>query len=199
MTGHVFAKYLRKPESDAKETLLKACADEWVRFKRGSGKETVFPFFKFVGDMWDSIDINLDGKDSTPWSAAFISYVVAEKAGYPDFPISSFHTKYIHDAIQDEVLGREAPFWGFPPRAEKPKLGDIVCAWRRDRHDFHDLENSGAFRPSHCDVIVEVNAESVRVIGGNVRNSVSMKSFPLNSSGHLKRGRRVTALMKNML
>lgn len=199
LEGVVFAKYLRKPVSKKKEALIKACVDEWIRFKRGERKENQDPQYKYVGEMWKYVDQNLNGKNSNPWSAAFISFVVGKKAEYADFKKSTFHTKYIHDSIQKKVLGQNAPFWGYRRKAKKPKLGDIVCAWRVNAHEYDDLENSGAFRPSHCDVIVEVNKNSVRTLGGNVAHSVTMKTFPLNSNGHLKSGRKVTALMKNKL
>jgi len=199
LNGVVFGKYLRKPESDRKEALHKACVDQWLRFKRGAGKETEHPFYKIVGEMWRSIGVNLDGRDSNPWSAAFISFAVVKLAKYENFQTSSFHTKYVHDAIQKRTLGLDAPFWGYRRLEKKPKLGDIICAWRKNAHDYHDLENSGAFKRSHCDVIVEINEESVRAIGGNVSNSVTVKSFSLNSQGYLRKNQRITALMKNKL
>jgi len=66
---------LREPVTEARETLVAEAIKEWMRFKKGLGIEHHEPFFKFVGEMWRSIGLNLDGKDrDTPWFAAAISW-----------------------------------------------------------------------------------------------------------------------------
>lgn len=124
VTGVVAERRLRDPVSDAKEQLMSAAVAEWLRFEMGMGQEHVDPFFKFVGEMWQSIGINLDGKDrDTPWSAAFISFCV-RKAGITGFKFAAAHSRYIHDAIIKRFANQEAPFWGFriteqPPRTRR--------------------------------------------------------------------------------
>ena len=44
----VSGKFLRKPESDAKEALLEETVKEWIRFERGQGREHHDPFFLFL-------------------------------------------------------------------------------------------------------------------------------------------------------
>jgi hypothetical protein len=51
LQGVVAGKFLRKPESDAKEALLSETVKEWIRFERGEGRENDDPFFLFVGEM----------------------------------------------------------------------------------------------------------------------------------------------------
>jgi hypothetical protein len=75
--GLVSGKFLRNPVAKAREALVAEAISEWLRFERGLGRETVDPFFKYVGEMWDAINLSLDGRDSdVPWSATAISFMV---------------------------------------------------------------------------------------------------------------------------
>jgi hypothetical protein len=141
--------------------------------------------------------MDLDGKDKdVPWSAAFISFVV-RNAGYQGFRFAAAHSRYIHDAIVKRQQGvAEAPFWGFRLSEHRPTLGDLVCQWRIDRRTFDDAAERDDFR-SHCDVVVELKDTFVRAIGGNVRNSVAMKTYSLNLNGFLKNTGKVIAILRN--
>lgn len=98
--GYVGARLLREPVSDAKEAIISAAVEEWLRFEKGEKLEHQSPQFRYVGQMWDAIGMNLDGKDrDVPWSAAFISWV-ARKAGneYANFKFAAAHARYIHQS-----------------------------------------------------------------------------------------------------
>ena len=81
--GGVSGKILRKPGSDPKEALLSATVQEWIRFEQGQGQEHHDHYFLFVGEMWQALGMDLDGKDrEVPWSAAFIENIrVKENIG----------------------------------------------------------------------------------------------------------------------
>ncbi|MEA2875921.1 MAG: hypothetical protein QOF14_1117 [Hyphomicrobiales bacterium] len=211
--GHVFAKYIRPPESASVENLLKAAHTEWFRFQRGRGAEASQPYSDYVGEMWRELDIlDRDGTDSQhPWSAAFISWIV-KKAGYQNFLFSQLHAEYVHQAVRRRELSIEGPFWGFRLNEHRPALGDIVCQWRptNDAHgnpiliDYDYAEDHDDFF-GHCDVVVQVNEASVRTIGGNTGQelghggSVSMKTYRLTANGFLMDESRVFAIMRNNL
>ncbi len=199
LQGVVSERFLREPESDAKEALLHEAVKEWIRFERGEAREDSEPFFRFVGEMWQAIDLNLDGRDTdVPWSAAFISFVV-RNAGYQGFRFAAAHARYIHDSIVKRQQGDESsPFWGFRLEEHRPRLGDLVCQWRFDRRTFDEAAQIDWFK-SHCDVVVEIRDTFVRAIGGNVGNSVKMKTFSLDSDGFLKPKDRVFAILRNNL
>lgn len=184
--GVVSGKFLRRPESDAKEALLSATAKEWIRFERGQGKEDQVPFFRFVGEMWQALGSDLDGKDKdAPWSAAFISFVV-RKANYQGFRFAAAHSSYIHDAIVKRQQGvDDAPFSGFRLNEHRLELGDLVCQWRKIPQTFDSAAIQDWFK-SHCDVVVELKDTFVRAIGGNVKESVLMKRYSRNLEGFLK-------------
>jgi hypothetical protein len=120
-------------------------------------------------------------------------------AGYQGFRFAAAHSRYIHDAIikrqQDDV---GAPFWGFRLSEHRPKLGDMVCQWRMVPRTFAEAARKDSFK-SHCDVVVELRDTFVRAIGGNVGQSVAMKTFSLNDRGFLKNTNRVFAILRNNL
>lgn len=122
----------------------------------------------------------------TPWSAAFISYLM-HGAGLPDstFRYSSAHAVYIRPALED------APGYAFracDPRRTRPRVGDLLCYSRgrtalRNLQDWRDHadELDGGIQ-SHCDVVVSVDAAASKIesIGGNVLQSVTRRRLMLN-------------------
>lgn len=212
--GYVFGRYLRSPLASPIEALLRNLVDEWIRFKKGQANERTDPYYKFVGEMWASIGLNYDGRSlypdgrEVPWSAAFISYVVRKSgAAYAKFRFDASHSTFSHDAIQGKVLGRtDRPFWGYRRSDAKPELGDIIHRNRGSNNFTYDYtENHSSFE-SHSDAVVEVTSHVVRVIGGNVGDTVSMsevvggdnlQEYNLDSQGFIADGQRVIAVLKN--
>lgn len=196
--GFVSATFLREPASQLKEALLQEAVAQWIRFQRGAGKETKSPFFGFVGEFWHALipPLSLDGRDTDQaWSAAFISFVV-RNAGYQGFMFSPAHARYIVDAKAKRQAGvANAPFWLFRLNEHKPQLGDLICKRRQPGITFDNLPADG-FK-SHCDVVVEVRDRTVRTLGGNVSNSVSMSTFSLDDDGFVKQEGPLFAIMRN--
>jgi hypothetical protein len=197
--GVISGAFLRDPLSDKKEKLLAAGAVEWDRFERGAGKEADAPFFKFVGEMWQAISENLDGKDSSvPWSAACISFIV-RKAGYAAFTFASAHSVYIHEAIKAREGNDGAKdYWGFRLSEHKPTFGDLVCRKRSSANITYDFARTHADFQSHTDIVVATGDGFVDAVGGNVSNSVSITRYRLDGVGFLDAdGGRVFAVLKN--
>lgn len=202
--GFVSGKFLRNPVAEAREALVAEAIREWLRFERGLGRETVDPFFKYVGEMWDAINLSLDGRDSdVPWSAAAISFMVrnaGEKfSKYKKFRFAAAHSRYIFDSISRQVNDDEtAPFWGFRLFEKKPQLGDIVCRWRETPQTFETAAVSDAYK-SHCDIIVRIGPDDLQAIGGNVGNSVNLTTYKKTPSGFVERADNVFALLVTMV
>ena len=211
--GVVFAKHLRDPNTPEIENILATTYAELFRLQLGRGGERADPFSGYVEEMWINLGIHgRDGRDSTPWSAAFISWVV-NQAGYEDFNFSALYSKYIHQAIRRRELSLPGPFWGYRLEEAKPALGDLVCQYRTNRDangneiviDYDYAEDHSSFF-SHCDIVVQINERSIRAIGGNTgksnfghRGSVAMKSYRLDNDRFLLDENRLFALMKNNL
>ena len=139
----------------------------------------------------------------TPWSAAFISYVV-KQAGAPAsaFKFSNAHRTYIYDAFAATVAEQtkesgEQLYRACPLTATKPRPGDLVCQQRepsladaseevvreRIRSELGGSAAARSVRRTHCDVVASVDAKArkVYVIGGNVIQSVTVKKLNLRN------------------
>lgn len=207
--GVVFGKYLRDPKRSEVEVLLRSALDEWLRFEKGTADEKADPYYKYVREMWAAIGQPYDGRsrypngDEVPWSAAFISWVV-RKAGkaYANFQFDASHSVFVNNAIKARVTGRlDKPFWGYSITEMKPEIGDII---QRNRgggnYSFSYAENHAQYK-SHSDIVVEVTPDVVRVLGGNVDDSVrlsgGLQEYALTEEGYLKSGQGIIALLKN--
>lgn len=151
-------------------------------------------------------EANLTGRDrGEPWSAAFISYLMASSGVGNLFRRSKAHQVYIHAAIKAKAGNKtDYGYWGFPLEEQKPEVGDLICAWRKT-DTFKGpvtfkMAADGEEYPSHCDLVVAVTADSIAVIGGNVDQSVTKKHFKLDQ-GFLRAANFPNgfALLKNKL
>ncbi|MDP4026823.1 DUF2272 domain-containing protein [Methylobacterium sp. NEAU 140] len=207
--GFCFGKYLRTPDRSEVEALLRTAIDEWLRFDKGAGSEKVDPYCGFVREMWAAIGEPYDGRSTypngkdVPWSAAFISWVV-RLAGpaYTNFQFASSHSIFVNNAIKARYTARkDKPFWGFRINEEKPALGDIIQRNRSGNNfSFSYAENHVQYE-SHSDIVVEVTPDAVRVLGGNVGDTVGfgtrLQEYHVGSDGHLIPDQGIIALLKN--
>ncbi len=127
-----------------------------------------------------------------PWSAAFISYL-AKTAGLSaqQFPPSAAHWSYIRASLEQP---RRSSFELLDAAAASPRIGDLICAPREaaiQRFDsFAQLQRlTRAERermwPFHCDLVVEVQADRVGAIGGNVHERVVWTEAAVDAQGRL--------------
>jgi hypothetical protein len=201
--GTVAEEFLRPLADPRIEALLDAAIAEWVRFDKGRGKENSAPFAQFIAQMWSAIDLSHTGHSNVPWSAAFISWVV-RKAGdaYHEFKFSASHSVFVHDAIQARLTNKTTkPFWGYPIGDERPAIGDIIQRSRNGQAISFQQAASQTHYESHSDIVVEVRKGLVRVVGGNVSNSVTLggtsQEYRLDERGFIVPDRPVIALLKN--
>jgi hypothetical protein len=193
---------LRELVAAHREALVKNAIKQWMRFDQGQGVEYNKPYSGYVGEMWKSIELNLDGNDrDMPWSAAFISFVVrkssAEVNKYANFKFASSHSRYLHDSIIKKQRGDvSVPFWGYRLNEQMPQVGDIVARWRETERNYNDAAHDDSFK-SHCDIIASVNADFVLAIGGNVGQSVSITRYEKTGAGYLLPNRQAFMLMVN--
>ena len=197
------------------EQIVAAATEQWIFFGRqtydvpghtvvSGHKEGEDGWFQRVGEYWvEGVNLHgLDGRNhDTPWSAAFISWVMKNGGAGTQFRYSSQHSVYISQSIRDHLQGRTAAgYWGWRLNDLGPSVGDVVC-WSRQRGIDFDHQNGGNYA-GHCDIVVEVQPQQVLVIGGNVGNSVTKRPLPLNG-GFLPRvtqgGEYVFAIMQNRI
>ena len=129
--------------------------------------------------------------NDSPWSAAFISYLM-DQAGLDarQFRFSSAHWQYVQRALQQPA---GYAYRACDPRTTVPGVGDLLCysrgvplqknfsAWRAA-----ELQ-PGFSAASHCEVVVAVDTDAKRIetVGGNVVQSVARRKLKLNQANLL--------------
>jgi len=207
--GVAFGKYLRLPGRPEVETLLRAAIDEWLRFEKGRADEAADPYYKYVREMWAAIGEPYDGRshypdgEEVPWSAAFISWVV-RKGGpaYANFQFAASHSVFVNNAIKARVTNRlDKPYWGYRITEKQPELGDIIQRNRAGNNFSYSYAENHSEYKSHSDIVVEVTPDVVRVVGGNVNDSVTfgsdLQEYELDAEGFIKPNQGIIALLKN--
>lgn len=173
----------------------------WRRFNYGAGKETVSPYAEYVGELWESVGRDhLDGRDTgEPWSAATIStFVAGAGSEYNRFAASAGHATFINQAIKAwKVRDRSVPFHGRRLSEARPEVGDLIGRWRGKRITYDSAIRTGWYT-SHTDVVTSVGRTSVKVIGGNLSNSIQEQSVRLDSRGYISPGSTRFVLLKNI-
>ncbi|HEY5970725.1 MAG TPA: DUF2272 domain-containing protein [Pseudoxanthomonas sp.] len=124
----------------------------------------------------------------TPWSAVFVSYVMA-RAGLPGFNRSASHIDFVRDAYRHPET---SPYTFNDPDVAMPSGGDLLCFSRgrntlgsEGMRDFL-ASGSGDGLNMHCDIVVAANPggdDRLYLVGGNVLQGVTMRVLPLNRGG----------------
>jgi hypothetical protein len=135
----------------------------------------------------------------TPWSAAFISYVIRRAGVAPNaFLFANAHRVYIYDAFATSAaeLTNEAAdrvYRACPVTTTKPRVGDMICQQReptladaseeavRERIRGELSTETRSVRRTHCEVIAYIDAPARKMyaIGGNVNSAVTARKLNL--------------------
>src|SRR5262245_20766660 len=196
--------YADRPPSDR---VAYTAWQEWTKFGRStvvyggqvggyinrSGvTERSEPLASKIGDYWGSCGHpSWDGRSSKPWSGAFVTWTMAHSGvSASDFPRDGRHGGYLASLYdRQQQRGVRATFVLHAPNEYSPKPGDLVCTgtsgpiWRHaDSRTARRRIDSTA---NHCDVVTDVRGGYVQAIGGNVKDSVTMSLYPVDSRGRL--------------
>jgi hypothetical protein len=138
----------------------------------------------------------------TPWSAAFISYVIRQSGVSANaFHFSNAHRDYIYDAFATSVAeltshtGGERIYRACPLTATKPRPGDLICdqhapaladasaaaVRERIRTELAGGTAARSIRQTHCDVVAYIDAQARKVyaISGNAYQAVTARKLNL--------------------
>ncbi|MEN1940398.1 DUF2272 domain-containing protein [Luteimonas sp. MJ246] len=127
----------------------------------------------------------------TPWSAAFVSWVM-RRAALPGFGASASHVDYVRAAYRDPD---GSPYRIVDPHAARPARGDLLCYVRVPgrNYGFSGLATLLSTQDSglgmHCDIVVsagEAADRTARLVGGNVFDGVTMRLLPLTDGGRFE-------------
>jgi hypothetical protein len=150
------------------------------------------PLASKIGDYWGSSGHpNWNGRTSSrPWSGAFVAWTMAHSGvSAADFPRDGRHGGYLAALYDRQQRGGRAAFALHAPNEYSPKPGDLVCTgstgptWRHA--DSLTARRRIDSMASHCDIVTDVRGGYLQAIGGNVKNSVTMSLYPVNSRGRL--------------
>jgi hypothetical protein len=135
----------------------------------------------------------------TPWSAAFISYVIRRSGVAANaFQFANAHRAYIYDAFATsaaELIGQSDVhiYRACPLAATTPRPGDLICHQREptlaDANDKAVRERIRAelgggkrtIRRTHCDVVAYIDAPARKLyaISGNAYEAVTVRKLNL--------------------
>ncbi len=141
----------------------------------------------------------------TPWSAAFISYVMKQSGvSAKAFVFANAHRVFIYDAFAtsaDELANEnnDRIYRACPVASTRPRVGDLICFQRepaladasddavreRIRGELAGGSDARTVRRTHCDVVAHIDAPARKmyVIGGNVNQSLAVKKLNLRQRG----------------
>jgi len=137
----------------------------------------------------------------TPWSAAFVSYVIRQAGVTTDaFHFSNAHRAYIYDAFATNAAeltntaGKQI-YRACPVTTTRPRVGDLICHQRepalagasdaavreRIRTELASKADTRSVRRTHCDVIAHIDRldHKMYIISGNVYHAVSARKLNL--------------------
>lgn len=157
----IVAAVITSPSSRAKRELKK-----WLNLKESDPAAS-----KLLADYWKAVGLPPQPA-STAWSAAFISKV-AGKSLKP----SANHIGYARAAWKARQANQTGQYWAYQPTEITPKKDDIVIRGRGQPVGWGDVVQDTGHKDSHGDVIADVKAGRLVLIGGNVDNSVTEKQY----------------------
>lgn len=125
--------------------------------------------------------MSADFQNTWAWSAAFVSWVIKASGG-ETFPVHQTHAHYIMTTTNNRY-NDAGDFKAYSTEESKPELADIVCK-RRGSSDatYGDVHAGDTL---HCDIVVDINNDSIEVVGGNINNKVEKVTLTLDEDGFL--------------
>lgn len=171
---------------------------EMEMFARDNGRivvETQPPLNKRVLEYFSGVGRpDITDPSAEAWSAAFISFVMGEAmrragVGQDLFPKSAAHATYILAGLANRIANRlNAPLVYFDRGEMAPRVGDLVGFSRtgkvKNRADIEALLPDKFF-PSHTDLVVDVSAGRIKVIGGNVGQTIKLSTVAVDGEGRI--------------
>lgn len=185
------------PPDTIRASILRLAEQEWHAFNgqtiryNAIGREIIDPVGAWedekhgnalVSKYWQAVGTNWTGYDQEkPWSAAFISWIMAEAGvSAQEMPPSATHAGYLRAAIAAD--GRN--WLAHPPAEYAPRPGDLICATRAGQKisRYDDIPEGATL---HCDIVMMTSVGRLWSIGGNVRNSVTRTERAIDDKGML--------------
>ncbi|HXI03711.1 MAG TPA: DUF2272 domain-containing protein [Candidatus Saccharimonadales bacterium] len=192
--GGVAEPGLEHDAATVRANAVQVALGEYQRWNPSSGKleETSSAARPFLESYWqEGVGMSSSAAAEaiarqTAWSAAFISWVMRRAGAGSAFEYNACHANYVAAAKRNRLAGNSNPFKAYRITEIAPRPGDLVCKCRGSCETNYDtVAATSGCMPTHTDVVVETGSGRIRTIGGNLSDSVSMTSVPVDSQGRL--------------
>ena len=148
----------------------------WANLSEYTSQQLEIQLEQLVNGAWRQF------VNDTPWSAAFISYVVKNTNFYSNFPVSAAHTGYAQTIRENPD---EYGFIVLDPRKQPALIGDIIIANRSGNNlTFDDGVWTGS---SHGNIVTSRNYSTITSAGGNVYGNNYPEVIGKNGSAAYKK------------
>jgi peptidoglycan hydrolase-like protein with peptidoglycan-binding domain len=185
--------------SSLRNAIVRTTLQERQRWRNGALMEWDDAAFNILVDYWKN-GIGLNDSDArnyadrlVHWSAAFISWVMVRSGARPYFTPSSYHSTYIAAAYQNQLQRSSNPIKAYTVRQVAPRPGDLVCTTYPSSTGTRPPADLPLVRPQtsgyHCDIVVQAAPGQLTAMGGNVGNTVGMKTLSIDANGLVKQPR----------
>ncbi|MCC6460651.1 MAG: DUF2272 domain-containing protein [Saprospiraceae bacterium] len=174
--------------------LVRLAVQERNRWNNGAIKETQASIQPALLDYWKSglgysdASARTQVASRSPWSAAFISWVIRKAGAGKFFRYSGAHWRYISAAKKARLSNDWGhAYWLWKMTERKPRLGDLICKSRSSSGLTYDNAHLDASRSAHCDIVTSVAPGRITVVGGNTGpygDSVAEKTLLLTPDGY---------------
>lgn len=134
---------------------------------------------EILKEYWATTGQPYPGPD-VAWSGAFINWVISQSDRAGSLLQSAAHIYYARKAYADRgVSGR---YGAFQPNETTIEPGDIIVESRPGGNlSFGDIAHGTDFIPTHGDIVTERNGDTLKVVGGNVNDTVSERVVSASS------------------
>lgn len=171
---------------------------EWLRWGKATIKDNQAAAHSLLMDYWmnyrpgrgSAQEAEEAIRKGYAWSAAFVSWVMAKAGAGTGFHYASFHSEYASAALNAARTGMADHYRAFDINQITPEVGDIICNDRKKGGlcagtSLSNLKTGSGWNISHGDIVVEVHANRLVVIGGNVSDTVTRREIKLDSAGRV--------------
>jgi hypothetical protein len=174
----------RAGETGYRRKVVELAMSEWLRWgaqatHRNGPKQHHTGYGAWVAHYWK---VGTGNESRAAWSGAFVSYVMKEAGAGVSWPATGSHAHYIRIATQNRER-RSGHFWARRLSEYAPRPGDLVCNSLESGIDYDSQPDRNY--ASHCDIVVDVRAGWIAVVGGNLSNSVAKRALMTDSAGRL--------------
>jgi peptidoglycan hydrolase-like protein with peptidoglycan-binding domain len=164
---------------------------ERLRWNNGALKESDAAAHNILVDYWMT-GVGMNATDAKQfatrmyhWSAAFISWVMRKAGAGSQFAYSSYHSTYIAAAYKNQAQGSANPFKAYTTAQVAPRIGDLVCTTYESGIPTSLPQIKAGTGGYHCNIVVAIAPGKLTVMGGNLSDSVGVKTVNTDARGYV--------------